>query len=65
MRNPVLKQGNLDKNGDYTLRDKFAGQAMQGILASPNAEHKTFAEIAEDAYIMAYAMLKERLKDGE
>ncbi len=40
------------------LRDEFAGQAMQGLLAS-NVRAKEM-EFAEQAYEMADAMLKAR-----
>lgn len=48
-----------------TLRDYFAAAAAQGIMASGNACPETaqhFANIAEDAYILADAMLAERTK---
>ena len=47
-----------------TLRDHFAGLAMQGICASaPNVEW-TDALISKEAYRMADAMLAEREKNG-
>jgi hypothetical protein len=60
----------IDGHGEYmplqgmTLRDYFAGKAMEGILAS-NTEHEhedahIFDAIAEAAYKMADAMLKAR-----
>ena len=54
-----------------SLRDYFAGQALAGILADPerhgfnelHAECEFF--IAEDAYIVADAMLVARQKERE
>lgn len=48
-------------DGGLTLRDYFAGLAMQGALASPlfNTSNKTAAKLA---YEMADAMLEERSK---
>ena len=47
-----------------TLRDHFAGLAMQGICASaPNVEW-TDALISKEAYRMADAMIAEREKNG-
>ena len=42
---------------DFTLRDFFAGLAMQGILANPNTMQNTPYYVAEDAYKVAAAML--------
>ncbi|CAB4168235.1 hypothetical protein UFOVP1276_23 [uncultured Caudovirales phage] len=55
---------------DMTLRDEFAGRAMQGMFANPEdihiAEDETYeeyvAEIGRCAYLMADAMLKAREK---
>jgi hypothetical protein len=56
-----------------TLRDWFAGQALAGVMASPHiADHagtnKTDAEfvsgLAMRSYMLADAMLAERLKAG-
>jgi len=52
----------LEKTGgdalDMTLRDHFAGLAMQGLIDSDNL----FSEIPLQAYALADAMLKERSK---
>jgi hypothetical protein len=48
------------------LRDWFAGQALQGLLAGPNAPKKSRAEspdqyaarVAEEAYLFAEAMIR-------
>ena len=50
------------------LRDYFAGQALAGIMANPERHgHQVHAEdeffIAEDAYIVADAMLVARQKE--
>jgi hypothetical protein len=44
-----------------TLRDYFAGQAMQGLLAS-YCPTITNSEMAQSAYRIADAMLEERAK---
>lgn len=47
-----------------TLRDKFAMAAMQGFCANRIYHHRQSwgEDIASDAYIVADAMLKERMK---
>ena len=45
-----------------TLRDYFAGQALQGILAGPVCDGCNSNVIAGWAYIQADCMLKERVK---
>lgn len=48
----------LCTNPKTDLRDQYAGQAMQALLvAFPN---RSRAEIAEEAFEVAYAMLKQR-----
>jgi len=50
---------------DMTLRDYFAGLAMQGLLSYAAASGKYAPpddELAREAYKMAEAMLKERAK---
>jgi hypothetical protein len=58
--------------GEMTLRDYFATQAMQGLLANGwLAEERDinlqagYHEIAVDAYMMAEAMLKARKRYAE
>ena len=46
-----------------TLRDEMAIAALQGILADKGSEREP-QYVAEDAYKMADAMLKERNKNG-
>ena len=43
-----------------TLRDWFAGQALQGILANPESAIMPPEEYAHEAYYQAAAMLAER-----
>ena len=51
---------------DMDLRDWFAGQALKGLLAGPNAPKKSKSEasaqyavrVAEEAYLFADAMLE-------
>jgi hypothetical protein len=45
-----------------TLRDWFAGMAMQGLLSARNPLVTNIGGIAEAAYEMADAMLAERSK---
>lgn len=52
----MVKTGGYAK--DKTLRDEFAGLAMQGMLTKSTA----YEAIAHYAYKMADAMLKERNK---
>jgi hypothetical protein len=40
-----------------SLRDYFAAKAMQGLISNGGSSHK---EVAQAAYIVAGAMLKER-----
>ena len=49
---------------DMTLRDWFAGMAMQGILAQPISDSYSGWDCiqVERAYLIAAAMLKERSK---
>ena len=55
----------LEKTGgdalDMTLRDHFAGLAMQQFLATA-PKSATNCEICAEAYLLADAMLKERSK---
>lgn len=45
-----------------SLRDWFAGQAMNGFLSNPENSTAEFEELAAVAYEVADAMLKERNK---
>ena len=48
---------------DMTLRDHFAGLAMQGVMASGNLPKSVSdEELADAAYTVADVMLKERSK---
>ena len=53
----------FDAHPGMTLLDYFAGQAVQGILANPDAPGK-FEHSAFDAYGYATAMLTERKRRG-
>jgi hypothetical protein len=60
----LIHSGGLAK-GDMTIRDHFAGLAMQGFLAYAATTGKYAPpddELAREAYKMADAMLKERAK---
>ena len=51
---------------DATLRDWFAGQALNGMVSNPHNEREvTFARMAKDAYIFADAMLEARNQPTE
>lgn len=57
----------MEKTGGYakdmTLRDHYAGLAMQGLLAQPVSDsYSGWDCIPVDAYKVADAMLKERSK---
>jgi hypothetical protein len=68
-----IKESNLEVHRNFnnlkekysieSLRDKFAGLAMQGLLASNNNWSED--DIAMSAYEQADAMLKERSKSDE
>ena len=47
---------------DKTLRDEFAGQAMQGLLTAELVGEYSNEHVADIAYLIADAMLKERAK---
>lgn len=48
---------------DMTLRDWFAGMALQGLAASHSMQAAS-AALAYDAYALADAMIAERAKRG-
>lgn len=58
--------GNAFPNEDYygmTLRDYFAANALQGLLAPFGQQDiNSFEELASDAYLAADAMIKQREK---
>jgi hypothetical protein len=54
----MVKTGGYAK--DITMRDYFAGLAMQGLTVHNIRE--SYAEMAEKSYTMADAMLKEKTK---
>jgi len=62
---PIGDTARLDECG-MTLRDYFAGLAMQGLIASPRGpadkSDPTDSWVAQTAYLVADAMLKERDK---
>lgn len=57
---PVGSGDMRDPTG-MTLRDWFAGMAMQGLVSSPRSIPR--ATMAEHAYLMADAMIAEREKE--
>jgi hypothetical protein len=48
--------------GNMTLRDYFAGLAMQGMYAAHKFPSGIIIDTAKEAYEMADAMLEERIK---
>ena len=60
---PTLADNGHAMNQDgMTLRDWFAGKAMQGLFACPMQPQSGPEMYARDAYAVADAMLKERSK---
>lgn len=58
---PAFPQPDASDNCGMSLRDWFAGQALAGILGSPETDRDaTFDMIAQDAYDHADAMLEAR-----
>ncbi len=49
-------------NCGMTVRDYFAGQALIGIISHPQGHGGRWELAAQDAYICADAMIKERNK---
>ena len=49
----------MKDQGGMSLRDWFAGQAIAGLMATPNG-HRVMLEAAADAWELADAMLKAR-----
>jgi len=47
---------------DMTMRDHLAGLAMQGLLTAELVGEYSNDHVAEIAYVIADAMLKERIK---
>ena len=45
---------------EMTLRDHFAGLALQGMLANPNQQEYLDHDIAYLAYSLAHAMMEAR-----
>lgn len=45
-----------------SVRDYFAAQWLKGYMANPNTPDMTTDKVAQHAYLMADAMLKEREK---
>jgi hypothetical protein len=64
---PAFPHSRLGSDHDgMTLRDYFAAMAMQGLIASPRGpadkSDPTDSWVAQTAYLVADAMLKERDK---
>ena len=59
-RYSVIKHGGFAR--DMTMRDHYAGLAMQSLIVVYRDDKHLVAEYAERAYLIADAMLKERAK---
>jgi len=57
-------ESRMDAVGGLTLRDWFAGMALQGMNAKPSWDKGTTKAIAREAYSMADAMLAARKEDA-
>lgn len=59
--NPLVYPSNLyEKELGITLRDEFAGKALQGMMSQERIDWSTPKEIAENCYNLASAMLEIR-----
>ena len=58
---PAFPGGGLADHGNISVRDWFAGRALQGAMANPKISG-TFDEIARDSFLQADAMIAERSK---
>ena len=56
----LVKTGGFAR--DMTMRDHFAGLAMQGLLTAEEVGEYSNEHVADIAYLIADAMLKERNK---
>lgn len=61
---PVVARSDVFCTG-MTLRDHFAGLAMQAVIAHPEGSAPNWDACARDAYLAADAMLKEREASNE
>jgi len=55
-----VKEGGYAR--DMTMRDHYAGLAMQGLLTAEVVGEYSNEHVADIAYLIADAMLKERIK---
>ena len=64
---PAFPHGDPTHGGEdgMTLRDYFAGRAMQSYLLDKDRDSFTFEQWAQASYEMADAMLKARKKNHE
>lgn len=62
MSEATSKPKNPQALGGMTLRDYFAGQAIDGIISHPESPAPDWGMCAEAAYKVADAMLEERSK---
>ncbi len=63
---PELPKDKTEWMIDMSLRDWFAGMALQGLVVACNLKQdKADYVIAKNAYIMADAMIAERNKTNE
>lgn len=57
---PIAMSADTENHPGMTLRDWFAGKALQGFASNPNNQSWTLKEIASDAYAYADEMLKHK-----
>jgi hypothetical protein len=60
----TISESRMDVEGGLTIRDWFAGMALQGMNAMPSWDKGTTKEIAREAYSIADAMLAARKEDA-
>ena len=60
----TISESRMDVEGGLTIRDWFAGMALQGMNANPSLDKSATKEIAREAYSMADAMLDARKEDA-
>jgi len=57
--------GRIHFHPGMSLRDYFAGMALEGLCAKPGFDEETHKNLAEISYAYSDAMIKERSKTDE
>lgn len=60
----TISESRMDVEGGLTIRDWFAGMALQGMMANPSWDSTLRHTVAENAYGYADAMLDARKEDA-